>query len=196
MMSEKDLFIQLSDSSYAMFLPPDMESVRHFRKQLRNTLSQNGFSEDDISQIVLAADEALTNSITANVSNQSEETIICRWRIVDAKFTLLILDYGRGLKISETVSDDYEEEPTGQDLDNYLKDIQQHQTKTPGQLPFCGVNKPHKNMGKGLKIIRSLMDTVKILYHNNETITDNPMDNKINGSIVELEFDSEHRNKN
>ena len=193
-MSEKDLFIQMPDNSYVMFLPPDMESVRQFRKQLRVSLSQNSFGEDDISQIVLAADEALTNSITANVSNQSEETIICRWRIENSKFTLLILDYGRGLKISETVSDDYE--PAPRNLDNYLGDIKQHQSDSPGQLPFGGINKPHKNMGKGLKIIRSLMDTVKILYHNNETITDNHLDNKINGSIDELQFNAENKHKN
>lgn len=192
-MSEKDLFIQMADNSYVMFLPPDMESVRQFRKQLRVSLAQNGFGEDDISQIVLAADEALTNSITANVSNHSEETIICRWRIVDSKFTLLILDYGRGLKVSESFSDDYE---APRDLENYLGNIKQHQTSSSGQLPFGGVNKTHKNMGKGLKIIRSLMDTVKILYHNNETITDNPLDNKINGSIVELEFNADTKHKN
>lgn len=192
-MSEKDLFIQMADNSYVMFLPPDMESVRQFRKQLRVSLAQNGFGEDDISQIVLAADEALTNSITANVSNQSEETIICRWRIVDSKFTLLILDYGRGLKVSESTSDDYS---SPRDLENYLGNIKQHQTSSSGQLPFGGVNKPHKNMGKGLKIIRSLMDTVKIHYHNNETITDNPLDNKINGSIVELEFNADTKHKN
>jgi len=193
-MSEKDLFIQMPDNSYVMFLPPDMESVRQFRRQLRVSLSQNSFGEDDISQIVLAADEALTNSITANVSNHSEETIICRWRIENSKFTLLILDYGRGLKISETVSDNYE--PAPRNLDNYLGDIKQHQSDSPGKLPFGGVEKPHKNMGKGLKIIRSLMDTVKILYHNNETITDNPLDNKINGSIVELQFNAENKHKN
>jgi anti-sigma regulatory factor (Ser/Thr protein kinase) len=192
-MSEKDLFIQMADNSYVMFLPPDMESVRQFRKQLRVSLIQNGFGEDDISQIVLAADEALTNSITANVTNHSEETIICRWRIVNAKFTLLILDYGRGLKVSESYSDDYE---SPRDLENYLGSIKQHQTSSSGQLPFGGVNKPHKNMGKGLKIIRSLMDTVKILYHSNESITDNPLDNKINGSIVELEFNADTKHKN
>lgn len=192
-MSEKDLLIQVADNSYVMFLPPDMESVRYFRKELRKTLMLNSFGEDDISQIILAADEALTNSITANVSNQSEETIICRWRIVDSKFTLFILDYGKGLKISETVSDNYE---SPQNLDSYLDNIKEHQSTSAGQLPFGGINKPHKNMGKGLKIIRSLMDTVKILYHNNETITDNPLDNKINGSIVELEFNAETKNKN
>ncbi len=184
----------MPDNSYVMFLPPDMESVRQFRRQLRVSLAQNSFGEDDISQIVLAADEALTNSITANVSNHSEETIICRWRIENSKFTLLILDYGRGLKISETVSDNYE--PAPRNLDNYLGDIKQHQSDSPGKLPFGGVEKPHKNMGKGLKIIRSLMDTVKILYHNNETITDNPLDNKINGSIVELQFNAENKHKN
>ncbi|HMV41303.1 MAG TPA: ATP-binding protein [Leptospiraceae bacterium] len=192
-MSEKDLLIQVADNSFVMFLPPDMESVRYFRKELRKTLMLNSFGEDDISQIILAADEALTNSITANVSNQSEETIICRWRIVDSKFTLFILDYGKGLKISETVNDSYE---SPKNLDHYLDDIKEHQSSSAGQLPFGGVNKTHKNMGKGLKIIRSLMDTVKILYHNNETITDNPLENKINGSIVELEFNAESKNKN
>ncbi|MBK8398142.1 MAG: ATP-binding protein [Leptospiraceae bacterium] len=193
-MSEKDLFIQMPDDSYVMFLPPDMESVRQFRKQLRVSLSQHSFKEDDISQIVLAADEALTNSISANVSNHSEETIICRWRIENSKFTLLILDYGRGLKISETVSEDYQ--PAPRNLDNYLESIKEHQSESPGKLPYGGIEKPHKNMGKGLKIIRSLMDTVKILYHNNETITDNPLDNKINGSIVELQFNADNKHKN
>ena len=129
----------MPDNSYVMFLPPDMESVRQFRRQLRVSLAQNSFGEDDISQIVLAADEALTNSITANVSNHSEETIICRWRIENSKFTLLILDYGRGLKISETVSDNYE--PAPRNLDNYLGDIKQHPwiTKSTAQSLNCNL---------------------------------------------------------
>ena len=61
-------------------------------------------------------------------------------------------------------------------------------------MPF-GVNKPHKNMGKGLKIIRSLMDTSQNSLSQQQNITDNPLDNKINGSIVELEFNADTKHK-
>lgn len=190
-MKDQVLFIQENENSYAIFLPPDMNSVREFRNELRNSLVNHNYEESDISQIILAADEALTNSITANVSNHSDESIICRWRVTETKFTLYILDYGRGLKLSETHATD----PKLKNLSliDYLEDIKRRQNANT--LPFGGIHKKHRNMGKGLKIIHSLMDTVKIHYHNNETITDNPEDSMINGSIVELEFNAHNHNR-
>ena len=182
---ENEIFFKLSGNSYVMFIPPDMSFVKALRKELKNSLEQNDFSSESISQIILAADEAITNSISANVSNDSEETIICKWRIKDYKFSMLILDYGKGFKLSETNLD---EEP--KNLDSYISNIKEYQKDQERKLPYSGETKSHKNMGKGLKIIRSLMDTVKILYHCNGKITENPNESKINGSILELEFNA------
>lgn len=92
------LLVRHHSGSYVMFLPPDLASIREFRRALRESLEENTFISKDIQQIELAADEALTNSISANYNSSSEETIICRWIVNNSKFTLWIVDYGSGLK--------------------------------------------------------------------------------------------------
>lgn len=185
---EKLLYVEEKPNSYVLFVPPDMDSVKFFRKQLRNSLEKNNFTHLNISQIILACDEALTNSISANICNGSEETIICRWRIEQSKFTLYILDYGKGLKMSES-SQKTEPVCKNNSLKDFLKNLKNYQKATPGKLPYAGSLKKHRNMGQGLRIIQNMMDAVKILYHSNDDISEKIEKHKINGSIVELEFD-------
>jgi len=181
-----------SPGSYAMFLPPDMASVKSFRKELHKSLTENHFSLENIMQIELAADEALTNSIAANVCNCSDETIICRWRINGSKFTLYVLDYGSGLKEEETDSDleaakAFTSNPC---LATFIGNVINHQTKKPALLPYNGQNQKHKNMGKGLKIINAMMDSVKVMFHGEGEVEEVPQGFKVMGSILTLEYDS------
>lgn len=186
------MFIELSNDNYVMFVPPDMKYVKLFRLEIQKTLETHKFTKEDIFQITLACDEALTNSITANISQNSEETIICKWRIQNMKFSLLILDYGKGFKMSETTMSN----PTPTNLEDYTKQISDYQKQVDRKLPYDGIEKSHKNMGKGLKIIHSLMDTVKISFHSNAEILDTPDVSKINGAILEIEFDAINHDKN
>lgn len=191
-MSINSMFIELSNNNYVMFVPPDMKYVKLFRNEIQKTLEIHKFKIEDIFQITLACDEALTNSITANISQNSEETIICKWRIENMKFSLLILDYGKGFKMSDTTMNN----PTPSSLEDYTKQITDYQKLVDRKLPFDGIEKAHKNMGKGLKIIHSLMDTVKISFHSNQEILDSLDVSKINGAILEIEFDAINHDKN
>ncbi|MCE9499142.1 MAG: ATP-binding protein [Leptospira sp.] len=170
-----------------MFLPPDMASVKDFRKELRNSLLENGFREEDIAQVELAADEALTNSVSANVVNRSEETIICRWTIRDFKLTLYIVDYGKGIRYDmskEAINE------SKKNLPEFLKHVRDHQSNKSEEHSSSGVDYIHKNSGQGLNIIHALMDSVKIMYHGEGAISDNPKASDIMGSILQLRFDA------
>lgn len=188
------LMIETQPGSYAMFLPPDMSVVKIFRKNLCDSLRKNGFQEEDILQVELACDEALTNSITANVSSNSEETIICRWIIKDMKITVYILDYGSGFlpnpsQLSTQEPTQKTSAPEEKNIESFLEGIKNYQETKQKSLPYKGVKVGHKNIGKGLKIIYSLMDSVKILFHSNGVVVENPNEGNISGSIVELEYD-------
>lgn len=181
-----------SMGSYAMFLPPDLSSVKHFRKELKKTLAENGFTNNHISQIELAADEALTNAVSANVSCQSEETIICRWTIRGAKFVLYILDYGSGLHEPQTLPDTDKnllENDRSQCFSEFINNIRSHQIRKPATLPMFGNEQKHKNMGKGLKIIDAMMDSVKVMFHGEGIVEEAPSGFKVMGSILALEYD-------
>ncbi|TGL62790.1 ATP-binding protein [Leptospira sarikeiensis] len=172
-----------------MFLPPDLASIREFRRALRQSLEENTFASRDIQQIELAADEALTNSISANYNSSSEETIICRWIVNDSKFTLWIVDYGSGLKKEKIEEQMTEAKPSS--LQDFLKKVKTYQEGKCEVLPHRGKPTQHKNLGKGLLIMQSLMDSVKIMYHCGEgRISSDPNDTSIRGSIIELGFDS------
>ena len=183
-MHDKFLFIKESDHSFIMFVPADMSSVKKFRQELNKSLQLHHFPEEDIFQIELACDEALTNSISANVQHQCQETIICRWRIEGFKFSLIILDYGRGFLPEKTLKKEYPK-----NLNELVTNFKKLQEECSRILPYDGVQKPHKNMGQGFKIITKLMDTVKILYHAEDNILEDPtITDRIEGSILELEF--------
>jgi anti-sigma regulatory factor (Ser/Thr protein kinase) len=185
------LLLEPAPGSYAMFVPPDMSCVKVFRRALRESLQENKFQEVDIVQIELAADEALSNSVSANVSSASDETIICRWMIQDLKITLYILDYGSGFKPKS--KNEIMETDSSESMESYLDKIKTHQSGKPETLPFHGVKVGHKNVGKGLKIIHSLMDSVKIMFHANGEVIEEGDDSRISGSIVELEYDGKKR---
>lgn len=189
---DTSLLLTPSQGSYAMFLPPDMASVKLFRRELRKTLRDNQFNDNNIMQIELAADEALTNSIAANVCNDCDETIICRWRIVGSKFTLYVLDYGSGLRNDEPMRDnDPELLRTNNALcfTNFIENIRTYQNKRPKALPYNGTDQKHKNVGKGLKIINAMMDSVKVMFHGEGVVGEVPQGFKVMGSILALEYD-------
>jgi anti-sigma regulatory factor (Ser/Thr protein kinase) len=190
--SKKLLFIKENNDSYIMFLPSDMESAKTFRRELRLSLQQHLFTEDDASQIILASDEAVTNSISANLTCQSNENIICRWKIKNStKFVLFIMDYGKGIKpnLSESECDGT------CNFESYLDKIKSYQKMKLGYMPYSGKNKIHRNMGHGLKIIRKLMDTVKIWYHTDDDVSQVINDKEIFGSIMEMEFNAKKSSK-
>ncbi|MDV6236073.1 ATP-binding protein [Leptospira ellisii] len=187
--SDESMLVKHHGGSYVMFLPTDLTSIKELRSALRNSLTENRFSAKDISQIELAADEALTNSISANVKVSSDETIICRWLIRDHKFTLWIMDYGSGLKTEKLEAMPADTKPSN--LKDYISYIQKHQEKKCEILPCRGSQIPHRNIGKGLQIIQSLMDSFRIMYHCGEgKISTNPDAKNIKGSIIELGFDA------
>lgn len=132
-------------------------------------------------QIELAADEALTNSIAASASSLSEETIICRWHINNEKFKLYVLDYGAGIKETSQT------EPKC--LSTMIESIRNYQLKKTEALTFNGKVVKHNNMGKGLKIIRALMDSVKIMFHGDGAVSESDCGFKVMGSILALEYD-------
>ncbi|WP_036096340.1 ATP-binding protein [Leptospira weilii] len=187
--SNDSLLVRHNEGSYVMFLPTDLTSIKELRCALRTSLLENSFLEKDVFNIELAADEALTNSISANVKMGSDETIICRWMIKDCKFTMWIVDYGSGLKSKKLEALPADIRVTN--LDEYLNCVKRHQEKKCEILPWKGVRVPHRNVGRGLQIIQSLMDTFKIMYHcGGGQISSDPDEKNIQGSIIELGFDS------
>ncbi len=186
-LKDRFLFVKEKVNSYVLFLPPDMIAVKVFRTELVNSLREHNFPDDDVIKIELACDEALTNSITANVANNSSETIICRWKITQKKFSLIIMDYGSGIPV------DKPKEVSEAQTDSLIDKFQKRQNE-PRILPFEGKQKVHKNLGQGLKIIHNLMDTVKVKYHCYDKISAEPNEeDTINGSILEMEFQSKSR---
>lgn len=66
----ESMLVKPNEGSYVMFLSIDLTSIKELRYALKNS-----FLIKDITNIELAADEALTNSTSANVKMGSEETI-------------------------------------------------------------------------------------------------------------------------
>ena len=183
----ENVIIVRDNHSYAMFLPPDMLSVKRFRREIDTSLRDHQFSSEDVEQIKLACDEALTNSITANLKNASLETIICRWRIEQSTFYLLIMDYGKGVPTEKIVNID-----VPNSLLDLIEKFKKNDKENPNFLPFNGICKKHKNMGQGLNIIKKIMDKVSVHYHRMDGILES-FNDSVDGSILEMEFSSKKK---
>jgi anti-sigma regulatory factor (Ser/Thr protein kinase) len=179
------LLIQENESTYVMFLPPNMACLKDFRRAIKNSLNEKGFLLEEIVQIELACDEAVTNSISANIENKSTESLICKWSIKDNSFSLTLLDYGPGIPLEKL-------NKTPFNTNSFQKLIENlSHSENPKILPFGNKNKIHRNLGQGLNIIKNLMDSVKVLYHCNGKITES-LEDKPNGSILKMNFCSKN----
>lgn len=161
---------------------------------LLSDLKKMKFPKEEVYEIVLSMDEAITNAIQETIKKQEKQPaqrnheerkgITIRYTITEQTFDATIIDHGKGLDITsqriltpDKTSDDYYNQ-----IISYVTDVERKKLK----VRLNGKEITLKGIGAGLKIILAYMDSVTIdLIEKKRGIADT-VSNFTDGTILNL----------
>lgn len=146
----------------------DTSTIPNVINRLITDLKQLQYPQEEIDEIILSMDEAVTNAVQETISKQNNITtyleerreITIRYRISDQSFDSTIIDHGKGLdidKMLKTIPDSSSDEFHDQVFD-YVQSAEQEKL----HVRLNGKEITLNGIGAGLKIILSFMDSVSI----------------------------------
>jgi anti-sigma regulatory factor (Ser/Thr protein kinase) len=169
------------------FIPADLSAVAHVRNYIESVAKTFSLSEQSVFELSLVADELVANAILASYAKNGAENIVLKWTMKDNIFTLSVLDYGGGFKISEV----FREIPRGEDLASFLRSLKEYREARKAVIPLNGSLIEHLRFGRGLRIISNLVRKLDIEFHDVDGTTGTSPSSSTVGSIVTVEYVAE-----
>ncbi|MFO1470843.1 MAG: ATP-binding protein [Turneriella sp.] len=169
------------------FIPADLSAVAHVRNYVESVAKTFELSEQSVFELSLVADELVANAILASYAKNGAENIVLKWTMKDNIFTLSVLDYGGGFKISEV----FREIPRGEDLASFLRSLKEYREARKAVIPLNGSLIEHLRFGRGLRIISNLVRKLDIEFHDLDGTTGTSPSSNTVGSIVTVEYVAE-----
>ncbi len=169
------------------FIPADLSAVAHVRNYIESVAKTFALSEQSVFELSLVADELVANAILASYAKNGAENIVLKWTMKDNIFTLSVLDYGGGFKISEV----FREIPRGEDLASFLRSLKEYREARKAVIPLNGSLIEHLRFGRGLRIISNLVRKLDIEFHDLDGTTGTSPSSSTVGSIVTVEYVAE-----
>jgi len=169
------------------FIPADLAAVAHVRQYIETVATTLKLSEQSIFELSLVADELVANAILASYAKHGNENIVLKWTVTNNVFSLSVIDYGGGFKISEV----FNEIPRGEDLTTFLKSLKEYREAHKAVIPLNGALIEHLRFGRGLRIISNLVRKLEIEFHDIDGSTASALTPSTVGSIVTIEYVAE-----
>lgn len=169
------------------FIPADLSAVAHVRIYIESVAKTFGLSEQSVFELSLVADELVANAILASYAKNGAENIVLKWTMKENIFTLSVLDYGGGFKISEV----FREIPRGEDLASFLRSLKEYREARKAVIPLNGSLIEHLRFGRGLRIISNLVRKLDTEFHDADGSTGTSPSETTMGSIVTIEYVAE-----
>ncbi len=166
------------------FIPADLSAVAHVRGYVESVAQMFNLSEQSIFELALVADELVANAILASYALNGAENIVLKWTMKDNVFSISVLDYGGGFKITDV----FEEIPKGKDLASFLRSLKEYREARKATIPLNGTLIEHLRFGRGLRIISNLVRRLDIKFHETDGSTGRIPGAKTVGSIVTVEY--------
>ena len=161
---------------------------------LMNNLRLMNYPRDEIEEIVLSMDEAITNAVQETIRKKECETPDChegerreitiRYNINATDFDATIIDHGKGLNI-----DSLEGIIPDKSSNEYHTQIVRYATESDKKKLTVRVNGKEislKGIGAGLKIILAFMDTITIDLIDKKKIISDSVSEFTDGTILNL----------
>lgn len=160
---------------------------------LINDLRKASYPQDEVDEIVLAMDEAITNAVQETLSKQEEfqikhnldnREITVRYSINDNSFDSTIIDHGKGLDIKKMML----KIPQSDELD-YHDQVVAYATNSEKKRLKVRLNGKEiilNGIGAGLKIILAFMDSVTIDLIDKQKILSDSVSEYTDGTILNL----------
>jgi anti-sigma regulatory factor (Ser/Thr protein kinase) len=170
----------------------DTSIVPEVIDRLISDLKFSQYPQEEIDEVILAMDEAITNAVQETISTlgarysntQHDREITIRYTIGSIEFNATIIDHGKGLDINKMIkktpdkrSDAYHEQ-----IFSYVE------TSTIDRLKIrINGKEVHLNgIGAGLKILLSFMDTVTIDLIDKQHIVADQVTEFTDGTILNM----------
>lgn len=162
-------------------------------EHLIDDLLKARYNQDEIDEIVLSMDEAITNAIQVTMQkNRTEESgedaerrdITVRYTVGTGEFDATIIDHGKGLDIFNILHS-----IPDQNSDDYLDQIISYATESEKSKIIVRVNGkevPLRGIGAGLKIILNFMDAITIDLIDKEKILSTAVSEHTDGTIFNM----------
>jgi anti-sigma regulatory factor (Ser/Thr protein kinase) len=170
----------------------DTSIVPEVIDRLYNDLKKMEYPKDEIDEIILSMDEAITNAVQETICTINEQychskmnrEITVRYNIDDDEFNATVIDHGKGLdidkmlkKIPDTTSDQYHQE-----IFDYIKTQEKNRLK----VRLNGKELFLNGIGAGLRIILSFMDIVTIDLLDTQTVVSETVSEFTDGTILNM----------
>ncbi len=169
------------------FIPADLSAVAHVRGYIESVANMFDLSEQSIFELALVADELVANAILASYARNGAENIVLKWTMQNGVFSISVLDYGGGFKLSDV----FDEIPKGEDLASFLRSLKEYREARKAMIPLNGSLIEHLRFGRGLRIISNLVRKLDIAFHESDGSTAKSPGQRTVGSIVTVEYVAE-----
>lgn len=179
--------IQFIDSFRA-----DTAIVGEIMKSLETDLKSMKYPRSEIDEILVAADEAVTNAIQGTLRKRKAGTrgrsagreITVRYHVTDEGFDATIIDHGGGLDMYRCLKEI--PDATSADYHRQVMDYTASKARTRKKLVTDGREMPSGGVGAGLKILLSFMDSVEIALIDRRDIVGSSVTGHTDGTILNI----------
>jgi anti-sigma regulatory factor (Ser/Thr protein kinase) len=155
-------------------------------------LRSSNYPQEEIDEIILAMDEAITNAVQETISTlgsrysntQHDREIAIRYTIGILSFNATVIDHGKGLDIDKMMMTT----PNSESV-SYHQQIYKYMEKSALDRLKVRVNGKEvilKGIGAGLKILLSFMDTVSIDLLDKQRIVAEEVTEFTDGTILNM----------
>jgi anti-sigma regulatory factor (Ser/Thr protein kinase) len=155
-------------------------------------LRSSNYPQEEIDEIILAMDEAITNAVQETISTlgsrysntQHDREIAIRYTIGIISFNATVIDHGKGLDIDKMMmtTPDSGSGAYHQQIYNYMEKSALDRLK----VRVNGKEVILKGIGAGLKILLSFMDTVSIDLLDKQRIVAEEVTEFTDGTILNM----------
>jgi anti-sigma regulatory factor (Ser/Thr protein kinase) len=162
-------------------------------ESLINDLRYSNYRQDEIDEIVLSMDEALTNAVQETIKKNccngdhadcDRRDITVRYNINDSEFDATVIDHGKGLDIFNILS-----QIPDMKAKDYADQVLSYATKSEKnkiKVRMNGKEIPLHGIGAGLKIIINFMDTVTIDLIDKKLVLTTLVSDYTDGTILNM----------
>ena len=172
----------------------DTSIVPSVINSLMKNLEAMKYPREEIDEIVLSMDEAITNAVQETIRKKNHEysgfghderrEITIRYNISDSDFDATIIDHGRGLNIDSLVG--IIPDSTSHDYHSQIVRYATESEKKKLTVRVNGKEVALKGIGAGLKIILAFMDNITIDLIDKKKIISDSVSEFTDGTILNL----------
>ncbi|MDA3901648.1 MAG: ATP-binding protein [Spirochaetes bacterium] len=171
----------------------DTTIIREVIDKLMVDLKRCEYAKEEIDEIILAMDEAITNAIQETLftqkncvpQNKQTHEITIRYHVSCDEFDATVIDHGKGLDIEQMLKSTPDRESANykQQLFDYAKKSESTKLKVRLNGKEISLN----GIGAGLRIILSFMDKLNIDLIDKESVLSTNVCKSTDGSILNMQ---------